>query len=84
MCVSHSFVLDIIMLNGRGLYSSDIQNEKMINVRPLCKALAIKVSKDLNEVPARVPEDIETLREWLLTQKHLRTPLGELFADFFF
>lgn len=67
------------MLNGRGLYSSDIQNEKMINVRPLCKALAVKVSRDLNEVPARVPEDIETLREWLLTQKHLRTPLDDQF-----
>lgn len=49
----------------------------MINVRPLCKLLAIKASKELNEVPARVPEDIETLREWLLTQKHLKTPLGK-------
>lgn len=49
----------------------------MINIRPLCKALAMKTSKELHEVPARVPEDIETLREWLLTQKHLRTPLGE-------
>lgn len=53
------------------------KDEKMINVRPLCKALAIKASKELNEVPARVPEDIETLREWLLSQKHLKTPLGE-------
>jgi len=52
---------------------------KMINVRPLCKALAIKASRELNEVPARVPEDIETLREWLLTQKHLRTPLDDQF-----
>lgn len=50
----------------------------MINIRPLCKALAIKASKELNEVPARVPEDIETLREWLLAQKHLKTPLGEV------
>lgn len=54
-----------------------VEIKGMINVRPLCKALAIKASKELNEVPARVPEDIETLREWLLTQKHLKTPLGE-------
>lgn len=53
------------------------KKKEMINVRPLCKALAIKASKELNEVPARVPEDIETLREWLLTQRHLKTPLGK-------
>lgn len=54
--------------------------KKMINVRPLCKALAIKASRDLNEVPARVPEDIETFREWVLTQKHLRIPVGERYV----
>ncbi|EDV31623.1 uncharacterized protein Dana_GF15442, isoform B [Drosophila ananassae] len=41
-------------------------------VRPLNPVLQAIACQELNEVPHRVPQDIEALREWVLKQPHLR------------
>ena len=48
----------------------------MANIRPLSQALARKAAAELNEVPSEIEKHIKTLREWLKTQIHLRTPLS--------
>ncbi|CAH0603264.1 unnamed protein product [Chrysodeixis includens] len=44
-----------------------------MTVRPLTAPLAKKAKKEINEVPARVPTDISTLRDWLKKQPHLES-----------
>lgn len=46
-------------------------------IRPLSKELAKIASSELNEVAARVPEDIDTLRQWIVKQKYIKCPLGK-------
>lgn len=43
-----------------------------LRIRPLKPALQTIAVQELNEVPQRVIEDVETLRDWLLKQPHLR------------
>lgn len=52
----------------------------MANVRPLSDALARRAAIELNEVPEKIPYYIHTLREWLKSQLHLRTPLSNLYT----
>lgn len=54
----------------------------MANVRPLSDALARRAAIDLNEVPEKIPYYIHTLREWLKSQLHLRTPLSNFYIIF--
>ncbi|EDW37337.1 GL26205 [Drosophila persimilis] len=51
----------------------------MSALRPLKPALQAIAIKELNEVPQRVPDDIEALREWVLKQPHLRACTDERF-----
>ncbi|KAH8393770.1 hypothetical protein KR200_011314, partial [Drosophila serrata] len=44
----------------------------MSSVRPLKPALQAIAIKELNEVPSRVLQDIEALRDWVLKQPHLQ------------
>lgn len=53
----------------------------MANVRPLSDALARRAAIELNEVPEKIPYFIHTLREWLKSQLHLRTPLSNLYIS---
>lgn len=49
----------------------------MAQIRSLSFELAEKAKLELNEVPARLPEDIEMLRGWLAKQSHIRSRTGE-------
>ncbi|XP_017005416.2 retinol-binding protein pinta [Drosophila takahashii] len=51
----------------------------MTLVRPLKPALQAICIKELNEVPQRVSQDIEALREWVLKQPHLRACTDDQF-----
>ncbi|XP_030375540.1 retinol-binding protein pinta [Scaptodrosophila lebanonensis] len=42
-----------------------------VNIRALPAALQLVAVEELNEVPHRLPADIEALREWVLKQPHL-------------
>lgn len=44
-----------------------------MTVRPLTAPLAKKAKKEINEVPSRVPTDINTLKDWLRKQPHLES-----------
>lgn len=43
-----------------------------LRIRPLKPALQAIAMRELNEVPHRVADDIESLRNWVLKQPHLR------------
>ncbi|ALC40762.1 CG30339 [Drosophila busckii] len=51
----------------------------MANIRPLSAELRHIAETELNEVEARLPEDIATLREWLAKQPHLKSRDDEQF-----
>ncbi|KAH8409953.1 hypothetical protein KR009_001921, partial [Drosophila setifemur] len=51
----------------------------MSSIRPLNPALQAIAIKELNEVPHRVPQDIEALREWILKQPNLRACTDDQF-----
>lgn len=59
---------------------NNLANQFMANVRPLSDALARRAAIELNEVPDQIPYYIHTLREWLKSQLHLRTPLSNLIS----
>lgn len=44
----------------------------MLNIVPLSAELQKVAIEDLDEVPARIPEDIQALRDWIRKQPHLR------------
>ncbi|EDX03988.1 retinol-binding protein pinta [Drosophila simulans] len=51
----------------------------MNSVRPLNAALQEICIRELNELPARVAQDIEALRDWVLKQPHLRACTDDQF-----
>lgn len=50
-----------------------------LNVRPLSAELAEKAVKELNEVPARLADDVRALRDWASKQPHLRARTDDQF-----
>lgn len=45
-------------------------------VRPLCPELAEKAQAELNEVPTRIEEDLQHIKDWLAKQPHIRARTG--------
>lgn len=50
----------------------------MTTIRPLSKELAEKAQNELNEVPSRIPQDLEQIKTWLNKQPYINARLGEL------
>lgn len=48
-----------------------------MSIRPLSKELQAKAIAELNEVPDRIAEDINHIKEWLKKQPHLNPRMGE-------
>ncbi|XP_016987465.1 retinol-binding protein pinta isoform X2 [Drosophila rhopaloa] len=57
---------------SEGITFTNISCLRMSLVRPLKPALMAIAIRELNEVPHRVQQDIEALKEWVLKQPHLR------------
>lgn len=51
----------------------------MANIKPLPQDLQEIAKKELNEVPERVPNDLQTLKLWLEQQPHLKVRLEDQF-----
>ncbi|XP_055856278.1 alpha-tocopherol transfer protein-like [Episyrphus balteatus] len=51
----------------------------MLNIRQISPELAEKARTQLNEVEARIPQDIATLREWIEKQPHLKSRTNDQF-----
>lgn len=51
----------------------------MSNIRPLSGELAKMAKSELNEVPSRIPEDIQTIRTWISKQPHLKPICSDQF-----
>lgn len=49
----------------------------VVNIRPLCAALAERARVELNEQPNEIEARINDLREWILQQPHLKARTGE-------
>lgn len=49
----------------------------MVNIRPLCAALAERARLELNEKPNEIEVRINELRDWILQQPHLKARTGE-------
>lgn len=47
-----------------------------MNIRPLSKELQEKAKSELNEVPERIKDDIEYIKQWLSKQPHLKAKTG--------
>lgn len=47
-----------------------------VSVRPLTPALEEKARKELFEDPNRLPSDLQSIRDWLAKQPHLRARTG--------
>lgn len=43
-----------------------------MSIRPLSKEMQEKAKEVINEVPSRVPEDLNHLKEWIAKQPHLQ------------
>lgn len=43
----------------------------MSTIKPLSTELQKVAIEELGEVPTRIPEDLQALKDWLLTQPHL-------------
>lgn len=52
------------------LQSNKVQ--KMVNIRPISKELALKAEKELFEKPERIQEDVDALRTWIAKTPHLK------------
>lgn len=50
-----------------------------LNVRQLSPELAAKAVKELNEVPSRLADDVQALRDWASKQPHLRARTDDQF-----
>lgn len=50
-----------------------------LRIRPLKPALQAIAVQELNEVPHRVADDIESLRDWVLKQPHLHACTDDQF-----
>lgn len=55
----------------------------MASVRPLSPELAEKAQKELNEVPSRLPEDLQALKDWIAKQPHLKARTDDQFLTTF-
>ncbi|XP_059608766.1 retinol-binding protein pinta-like [Phlebotomus argentipes] len=51
----------------------------MINIRPISSELAKVAKEEINEVPERISEDLEALKEWIRKQPHLRARTSDQF-----
>ncbi len=50
--------------------------QEMVSIRPLNSELQKIAIEELNEVPSRISEDLEAIREWLAKQSHLKSRTG--------
>lgn len=50
-----------------------------MNIRPLSPELAAKAVKELNEVPSRLADDVQALKDWVAKQPHLRARTDDQF-----
>lgn len=50
-----------------------------LKIRPLSKELAEKAIKELNEIPSRLPDDVQAFRDWIVKQPHLRARTDDQF-----
>ena len=55
----------------------------MVSIRPVCPELQEKAQKELNEVPSRLPEDLQALKDWIAKQPHLKARTGDQFLTTF-
>lgn len=46
------------------------------SIRPLPNCLVKQVAEESNEVPSRIPDELESLREWIKKQNHLTARTG--------
>lgn len=51
----------------------------MSNIRPLSDELAKMAKSELNEVPSRIKEDIQQIRNWISKQPHLKPICNDQF-----
>ncbi|EAT39957.1 AAEL008278-PA [Aedes aegypti] len=51
----------------------------MTSLRPMAPELSEKAKNELNEVPARIPEDLAALKAWLAKQPHLNPRTDDQF-----
>ncbi|XP_075167518.1 uncharacterized protein LOC142239610 [Haematobia irritans] len=51
----------------------------MANIKPLPEDLQKIAIEELNEVPSRIPDDLEALKTWIKQQPHLRARTGDQF-----
>lgn len=51
----------------------------MVSIRQISPELEEKCRTELNEVPARIPEDLATLKQWLAKQPHLNPRTDDQF-----
>ncbi|XP_059608032.1 uncharacterized protein LOC132255878 [Phlebotomus argentipes] len=56
----------------------------MTNIRPIAPELVKIAKEELNEVPERISEDLEALREWIRKQPHLKARTDDQFLVTFF
>lgn len=52
-----------------------------MGIRPLPADLQATAIKNINEDPARIPKDIEYIKEWLKKQPHLNARTGQYFSE---
>ena len=50
----------------------------------LSEASLKKAKAELGEDPKNRLGAVQTLRKWLMDQKHLKCPMGETYCDYFF
>lgn len=52
----------------------------MMTVRPVPPILAEKAKNELNEDPNRLKNDLQSLKDWIAKQPHLRARTGEFYC----